>query len=550
MSYWDDINEGFGAIRYNYYNDRYAYGKNSLNSSNRVSSKETAMNFRAKRLKEIYEMNRKTFGGIKETKTFKVNENVEATSTITLASGYIRSGVKGVVAEVYDNSYVIDFGGRAGKVAIAKQVAEESFVARPVTGTRDILRKTIEGSLTVGDSINIGDRVVDAEGRQYAIEQADVFGRRFKALSENGVTRVLDKSEVKKIAEDAPLAGEEMPSAAGKMVRIVGIDPQSNSLRARGIPSGSQENVVGQVGVVEFAYYPTGVTAPMFRVLLQGYGRRDFTGAELAPADGPQMAQEDYNRRSSLSEIKRSKKSSLPFPTKGFLDLTSGELEWVPDDEVSGKDNFHDEPNNSPLKLPKGFKNPSSGGRRSSLGESAAHHSDKNVRHAAATDHRTHPDVLHLLSQDNDMDVRRAVAMNPNTRPDTLSRLRRDADRGVRRSAVADGPQMAQEGENSLPFPSKVNEAIAKTPFAQKRKVTQGKHWWCQGGDCENRMHSGGDFYFVALSPSATANVCSTDCAKKLMGTGGRVLGESRLRLVKTHTGEKGHTAKVYSIRT
>ena len=202
MSYWDDINEGFGAIRYNYYNDRYAYGKNSLNSSNRVSSKETAMNFRAKRLKEIYEMNRKTFGGIKETKTFKVNENVEATSTITLASGYIRSGVKGVVAEVYDNSYVIDFGGRAGKVAIAKQVAEESFVARPVTGTRDILRKTIEGSLTVGDSINIGDRVVDAEGRQYAIEQADVFGRRFKALSENGVTRVLDKSEVKKAIED------------------------------------------------------------------------------------------------------------------------------------------------------------------------------------------------------------------------------------------------------------------------------------------------------------------------------------------------------------
>lgn len=293
MSYWDDINEGFGAIRYNYYNDRYAYGKNSLNSSNGVSAKETAMNFRAKRLKEIDGMNKKMFGGIKEANTFKVNENVEATSTITLASGYIRSGVKGVVAEVNDDSYVIDFGDRSGKVAIAKQVAEQSFVARPVTGTRDILRKTIEGSLTAGDSINIGDRVVDAEGKQYAIEQADVFGRRFKALSENGVTRVLDKSEVKKIAEDAPLAGEEMPSAAGKMVRIVGIDPQSNSLRARGIPAGSQENVVGQVGVVEFAYYPTGVTAPMFRVLLQGYGRRDFTGAELALADQPQMAYEE-----------------------------------------------------------------------------------------------------------------------------------------------------------------------------------------------------------------------------------------------------------------
>lgn len=292
MSYWDDINEGFGAIRYNYYNDRYAYGKNSLNSSNGVSAKETAMNFRAERLKEIDGMNKKMFGGIKEANTFKVSENVEATSTITLASGYIRSGVKGVVAEVNDDSYVIDFGDRSGKVSIAKQVAEQSFVARPVSGTRDILRKTIEGSLTVGDSINIGDRVADAEGKQYAVEQADVFGRRFKVLSENGVVRVLDKNEIKKLAEDTPMAGGEDMGTPGKMVRVVGLDQESNQWRAMGIPAGSQENIVGQVGVVEFAYYPTGVTAPMFRVLLQGYGRRDFTGAEIAPVDS-EIAPED-----------------------------------------------------------------------------------------------------------------------------------------------------------------------------------------------------------------------------------------------------------------
>jgi len=292
MSYWDKIDEGFGAIYYNYFNDRYAHGKNSLNSSKGVSAKETSMDYRAQRLKDIVGMNKKMFGGVKEENTFKVSENVEAANTITLASGYIRVGVKGIVSEVREDSYVIDFGAKGGKVAINKEVAEESFVARPVTGTRDILRKTIEGSLTAGDSIRIGDRVADGEGTQYAVEQADVFGRRFKLFSESGVIRVLDKRNLSKLAEDAPLAGEDNPCCAGKMVRIVGIDPQSNSVRARGIPAGSQENIVGQVGVVEFAYYPTGVTEPVYRILLQGFGRRDFTGAEIEPVDSD-IAPED-----------------------------------------------------------------------------------------------------------------------------------------------------------------------------------------------------------------------------------------------------------------
>lgn len=285
MSYWDNLEEGFGAIYYNYFNDRYAYGKNSLNSSNRVSAKETAMDYRAQRLKEIVGMNKKTYGGVKEENTFKVSENVEASNTIALASGYIRAGVKGVIAEVNSDSYVIDFGIKDGKVSINKEVAEDTFVARPVSGTRDILRKTIEGSLKAGPSINIGDRVADASGKQYAVEQADVFGRRFKVFSENGEIRVLNKNELTRIAEDAPLPGGDTPCCAGKMVRVVGIDQESNQWRALGVPAGSRENVVGQVGVVEFAYYPTGVTAPMYRILLQGFGRRDFTGAEIETID-------------------------------------------------------------------------------------------------------------------------------------------------------------------------------------------------------------------------------------------------------------------------
>lgn len=284
MSYWDKVilEWGHAAIHHNYFNDTYAHGKGTPNTDN---ESEDIMNYTNKRMHDLHQMRKNASIGLKETAVFKIGLGVEARLNVKHAAGVIPCGMKGTVTEMNDDSYTIDFDRIGGIVKLDKTVAEGSFVPfiknDPIALMRANLSKTFNENL----AIKIWDRVVDANDVQYVVEQGDVFGRRFRVLSEDGEVSIINSTDLKKVNEDTPLPvtpNQPQPSyGAGNLVRVIGVDLSLNQVRLRGMQSGVRENVVGQVGLLEFAYYQSGRGVTMYRVLLANSLRVDFGAHEI-----------------------------------------------------------------------------------------------------------------------------------------------------------------------------------------------------------------------------------------------------------------------------
>lgn len=222
---------------------------------------------------------------------FRLNERVGLACDINTAGGTLQRTAEGKIVEAKtDGSYVVDFG-RHGKHLFEAEVAAKALYAIRKSDMRGSIRKTL--ATQVDEALTPGHRVKDADGRQYFIEQADVFGRTFQCLDERGRTRVLSKHEVEPVNEAEALpGGNPLALAPGSTVVVRGINPALNNIRARAILPAEASGIVGQTGILGFAYYPAGQGSTMYRVILQSGGMKDFSMEELAPAGGMMQANE------------------------------------------------------------------------------------------------------------------------------------------------------------------------------------------------------------------------------------------------------------------
>lgn len=214
---------------------------------------------------------------------FRLNERVGLACDMNTAAGVLPRTAEGQIVEALgDGSYVVDFG-HSGKHLFAPEVAAKALYAIRKSDMRESIRRTM--AMQVDESFTPGHRVQDLDGRQYFIEQADVFGRTFQCLDEKGRTRVLSKHEVTAVNEAEALpGGNPLALAPGSTVVVRGINPALNNIRARAIPPAEAPGIIGQTGILGFAYYPAGQGSTMYRVILQSGGMKDFSMEELAPA--------------------------------------------------------------------------------------------------------------------------------------------------------------------------------------------------------------------------------------------------------------------------
>lgn len=232
---------------------------------------------------------------------FRLNERVGLACDINTAGGTLQRTAEGKIVEAKtDGSYVVDFG-RHGKHLFEAEVAAKALYAIRKPDMRESIRKTL--ATQVDEALTPGHRVKDADGRQYFIEQADVFGRTFQCIDEKGRTRVLSKHEVTAVNEEEALpGGNPLALAPGSTVVVRGINPALNNIRARAILPAEASGIVGQTGILGFAYYPAGQGSTMYRVILQSGGMKDFSMEELAPAGQMIQANESMRGPGWLSE--------------------------------------------------------------------------------------------------------------------------------------------------------------------------------------------------------------------------------------------------------
>lgn len=225
---------------------------------------------------------------------FRLNERVGLSCDINTAAGVLSRTAEGQIVETHDDgSYVVDFG-RSGKHLFAPETAAKALYAIRKSDMRESIRRTM--SMQVDESFTAGHRVKDLDGRQYFIEQTDAFGRTFQCIDEKGRTRVLSKHEVEAVNEEEALpGGNPLALAPGSTVVVRGINPALNNIRARAILPAEASGIVGQTGILGFAYYPAGQGSTMYRVILQSGGMKDFSMEELAPAG--QMIQANESMR-------------------------------------------------------------------------------------------------------------------------------------------------------------------------------------------------------------------------------------------------------------
>ena len=231
------------------------------------------------------------YEGKRARANFHVNERVSLAYDINTAGGTIPRTSEGEIVEAaIDGSYVVDFGA-TGKHHFSAEVAAKALYAIQKSDMRETIRKAMNSR--IDESFNPGHRVKDMDGRQYFIEQADVFGRTFQCIDEKGRTRVLSKHEVERVDEEEALpGGNPLALSPGSTVVVRGINPALNNIRARAILPGEAAGIIGQTGILGFAYYPAGQGSTMYRVILQSGGMKDFSMEELSQAGEMMRANE------------------------------------------------------------------------------------------------------------------------------------------------------------------------------------------------------------------------------------------------------------------
>lgn len=248
---------------------------------------------------------------------FRLNERVSLAQDLNTAKGVIQRTAEGQIVETKnDGSFIVDFGKKnGGKQHFTNEAASKLLYTVQKSDMRESIRKAMRSQ--VDESFVPGHRVCDNNGHQYIIEKSDVFGRTFQCMDEQGRTKVMSKHELAPLDESEPFVGNTA-MAPGSMVAIRGINPQLNNLRARSILPAEAPGIIGQTGILAFAYYPTGTGTQMYRVILQSGGMKDFSMEELGAPQG--LAESDLSERTGTSK-KKSAESEL---NKNFIDRYKG----------------------------------------------------------------------------------------------------------------------------------------------------------------------------------------------------------------------------------
>ncbi len=275
------IEEGHGAIAHNYYYGPNSNGVNSRRGGSMASWSEKQMN-------DVLHLRNVYHGGGKAAPSLRVNETVLARQAVTLTDREIPRGAQGKVVEhTSEGLYKLDFG-KWGAVTVSPEVATSKFEVVRGDSIRESLIKGLTNAYQIRESLRPGARVKDEDGNQYFVEQGDVFGRRFQCMNTKGQPKIIEVQQLTRIDESTPFTEDasiaNTPLPPGSKVIINNIDPVHNSLRRYGVAPGEAAGIVGQQGVLEFAFYPS-AGVPVYRVLLQNGGRKDFTVNEIQPVE-------------------------------------------------------------------------------------------------------------------------------------------------------------------------------------------------------------------------------------------------------------------------
>jgi len=273
------IEEGHGAIAYNYHYGPNSNGVHSRRGGSMASWSEKQMN-------DMLHLRNMYHGGGKSTPTLRVNETILTRQAVTLTDREIPRGAQGrVVEQTAEGLLKLDFG-KWGSLTVSPEVAASKFEVVPGDSIRESLARGLAKGYQVRESLRPGARVKDAQGNQYFVEQGDVFGRRFQVMNTQGQPKIIEGIDLERLDESTPFTEDasiaNTPLPPGSKVVVTTIDPVHNSLRRYGVAPGEAGGIVGQQGVLEFAFYPS-AGVPVYRVLLQNGGRKDFTVNEIQP---------------------------------------------------------------------------------------------------------------------------------------------------------------------------------------------------------------------------------------------------------------------------
>lgn len=281
-----DLEEGHGAIAHYYH---YGLNSNGVNSSKGGSMSSWA----EKQMNDLVHIRNAYHGGGKSPIKFRVNETVLTRQAITLTDREIPRGTRGKVFEVAkDGSYTLDFGGKLGKIPFSAAVAEARFEVVRGDTIRESIIKGLTDQYKVPANLLPGQRVKDAAGHQYFVEQGDVFGRRFQVMNTEGNPKIIERTELQPMSEEEPFGGPPSgesiangPLPPGAKVIVRNIDPVNHTFRRYGVAPGEAAGIIGQTGVLEFAFYAVPGSGPIYRVLLSQGGRKDFSSSEIQVVD-------------------------------------------------------------------------------------------------------------------------------------------------------------------------------------------------------------------------------------------------------------------------
>jgi len=247
----------------------------------------------AQRLRQAYDDQRRRAGILPGTREMSLSTgmHVESLKAFETALGSVPAGRRGVVTEVnVDTSMVkVDLGTNIGERQLTFEAAAR--LLGPIVdrdAMLDPMRESIASMAELQRTVTVGDRVVDGQGRQHVVERVGNMGMDLYLEDEHHVQSQVLTQMVSRIDENTPFPFYEglgsVPMQPGSRVRITGLDPVLNTYRTHGTGPMDSAGYVGQVGILEYAFYPLqldGQGIRMYRVLLDRGSRRDFADSEF-----------------------------------------------------------------------------------------------------------------------------------------------------------------------------------------------------------------------------------------------------------------------------
>lgn len=270
-----------------------ADGPSQLSSNGEAGKMAIGNGSEARQVAGDIEIYRRTLGGAQKgpaaLSALAIGDQVESRVKLESVSGSIPALARGKVTEANDASVKIDLG-RFGVHELSRDAAARAFMVLPSYGRTDVIRESIANA-TPHQAVNRGDRVKDSRGAQYHVEKLDTFGRRLYVIDESGTEHCIESSTLELVDPQTAFTTVEgmqtEPFPPGSKVQVVNVDPVYNMYRTRGVPNMEASAYIGQIGLLEFAFYPTGTGVRMYRVLFDRGAVRDFSDTEIQPVAVP-----------------------------------------------------------------------------------------------------------------------------------------------------------------------------------------------------------------------------------------------------------------------